>query len=214
MTELTTANQTAAAASPYRRALFVTVTFSDYTMRVWTGLGPRAIGSDTYTGAGYLGSVSLVPDMTVDMAGGVVASRVELTLSGIDASLAADMQDYEQQGAAVSILLGHLDVNDVLVDDPVSLWDGQVDTMAMTLGATLTVKLVCENFLAWLFRGPDGSRRTNEDQQDKFTGDLGLEFVGKLADAIPWGVSGNTAGETRAARGTAVRTLQTTVLSG
>lgn len=201
MTTLSSSNQTATAANPYRSAYFVTVTFSTYTLRMWSGVGPRDLSGDTYVGAGALGSVTMIPETLAGGAGGLDSSRVELMLTGLDTSLATEVRDFSEQGASVDILEAQLDSSDALVDGTYSLWSGQVDTMHMQLGETLTVRLVCENFLAWLFRGPDGRRETNQDQQDLFSGDKFFEFTARMPDTIPWGVATNSQGSSWAASG-------------
>lgn len=189
MTTVTSAFRNALKNQPYRGQIAVRIQFSGYDCKVWDGIGPKTISGQTYLGVGALGAISPIADTSADGMRGFNAERVEMTLSGlpVQAALVTELKDFQHQGATVTIFGVLLDATDAVVADPVTLFSGQVDTMSWMLDDTLTVKLVAENFLAFMFRGPDGRRRADADQQELFTGDLGFGFQGKLPTTIPWG---------------------------
>lgn len=190
MTTVTSAVRDALKAQPYRCHRAVRIQFPGYDFKVWDGSGPKTISGQSYTGAGTLGAISPIADNSVDGVRGPVAERIELTLSGLplSASLITELKDFQHQGAAVSVLEAHFDAAGALVADPYSIFEGQVDTMHYELGDKgLTITVIAENFLAYMFRGPDGRRRGDSDQQELFSGDVAFAFQGKLTPNIPWG---------------------------
>lgn len=190
MTTLTAGVQAAIIAEIYRPARFVTITFPGLLFRVWTGIGTFTIDGNDYTGAGSLGNIAAITDTATDGVNTFNAQRLALTLSGLDPSLAAGLRLANHQGSPVEIIEALLDSNGAVIDDDYAIFNGEVDTMSMTLGDTLTINVQCENYISFLFRGPDGRRRTTADQEDLFPGDKGLEFDGNLPVDIPWGVAG------------------------
>lgn len=196
MTTVTPAVATALSANPYVMVRFVTFTFPGYTARLWTGIGPKVYDGNTYTGTGNLGTIGPITD---DVS--LVAQRLQLTLSGVDASLMAECMDYLHQGTPVTILEAMMDQDGAITADPYSVFAGEIDTMYGTLGETLTITVIVDNFISFIFRGPDGHRRTAADQEAIFSGDVGLAFAAKLILDIPWGVAGGSIGTAGAAAG-------------
>lgn len=184
MTETYTAAADAAlTADVYRAAIFVKIVFPSYTFRVSSLVRDYTLGGELYIGAGSLGSMSVVSE-NADM----TADPVEFTLSGIDASVASSLRDFAHQGSVVTAQLALFDINDAIIPDPVTFFVGAVDVMSMVLADTLTITVRADSFLRLGFRGPDGHRRMQADQEKIFVGDLGLEFAPQLANTVPWGV--------------------------
>ena len=90
--------------------------------------------------------------------------------------------------SGITYNLGFLNSNYALVDDPFIIFVGKVDTMAISLSDTATIELDIENRLIDWER-PRVSRFTNEEQQNLYSGDKGLEFVDSVAEKeLFWGV--------------------------
>src|SRR6266702_2510988 len=113
-----TAGQLAAIQSPkLRPAFFVEAHFVTGPIYVWTGRGSIVWNGQTWLGVGSLGSIS-----TIEEGAGVDAKGITLTLSGIDATLLADVMTEFQVGLPVLVRLGLFDANLALIDDPVVSW--------------------------------------------------------------------------------------------
>jgi len=187
MTDMIEAQKQALIANPYRQARFVTIEFPDYTMRAWTGVGTRTLDGEEFTGVGRLGSIAPITDRA-DLS----SQRLSLTLSGLESTYSAEVQQYVVQGSPVRIVQAQIDDNDQIIAGSFEIFYGEVDTPSETFGDTYTISLQVENYLSFMFRGPDGRRRTGADQEQIFNNsgdpDHGFQFVGYLLMSIPWGV--------------------------
>lgn len=204
---MTPAAVTALSAVPYKEHRFIKVTLPTYTAAFWTGPGDVVVSGTTYHGVGSIGSAGPITDNS-DLA----AQRLQLQLSWLDTSLWAEVKDISHQGSPVEIMIAQLDGGDVIIPNPYDVFVGEVDTMSGTLEKYLTITVNAENFLSFMFRGPDGHRRTAQDQQFLFPNsgvpDLGMQFVANQLDNIPWGVQssvtkkegGTSSGSAAAAR--------------
>lgn len=195
MTDLTAEVQAAQSAPIYRAEQFVKIVFPDATVRLWTGIGPyRLDDGDQYVGLGFmdaaanrgsLGSISQISE-TSDLS----AQTMELTMAGMPTALMAELRDYAHQGSPVTVKEAQFTSAGTLVPDSYTLFTGIIDTMTFTAGATLVITINCDGMMRMMLRGPDGHRRTQGDQELCFagSGDLGLEFAGRLKEQVPWDV--------------------------
>ena len=139
--------------------------------------------SNTFTGLGDLMNVSPISESDQ-----VEAIGASLSLTGIKSSLisAALSANYTNRNA--SIYLGLFDTSKSVIADVYTLFKGKMDIMKIDEGAeTATITLNVESRLI-AFDRPKERRFTHEDQQERFSGDLGLEFVPDLQDKeIIWG---------------------------
>jgi hypothetical protein len=190
MTSLTSAVQTAIVSDVYQTARFVTISFPGNIFRMWSGIGPFTLGGNVYQGAGSLGTLGTITDTTTDGVSTFNSQRLTMSLSGLDTTLAAQVNSIDHQGSPVEIIEAQIDSTGAVIPNSYDIFLGEVDTMAISLGATLDIAVQCENYLSFAFRGPDGRRRTTADQEDLFPGDKGLEFDGSLPPDIPWGIAG------------------------
>lgn len=158
---------------------FVRVNSSDRSIFFDSAAGG---GDEEFKGVGELGAVSPIGET-----GELQASGLELSLSGIDPdNITAAFEN--AQGRPGKVWLGFLDADYALVADPVLMFSGRIDNVTVELGQTGTVRVALENRLvAW--ERPKIRRYTNEDQQQRFAGDLFLEFVAQTVDKeLLWGV--------------------------
>lgn len=176
-------NATAAQAAAVYPVYFLKLGFDGGDVCLHTGLGDLAVGGDTYTGAGALGGIGAV-DEDADLS----RSTLELTLRGLPADLVAAVLGEHYQGRPATLSLGYLDAaTRQLVDAPLVLYRGRMDTAAVEQGEELAVRLTVESrFAAW--DRPNARRYTDADQRLRFPGDRGLEFVAQTAEKpLFWG---------------------------
>tara|TARA_R110001606_G_scaffold262319_1_gene410968 strand:- start:102 stop:662 length:561 start_codon:yes stop_codon:yes gene_type:complete len=140
-------------------------------------------GGNSYIGSGTIGTLSDIEETAELQANGI-----KLTLSGIPSTYVSIALTTEYQGSTATEYLGFLNNDYVLVDDPFIIFVGKVDTMSISLSDTATIELEIENRLIDWER-PRISRFTNEEQQNLYSGDKGLEFVDSVAEKeLFWGV--------------------------
>lgn len=167
-------------------AIFVSMTFQTGTVYIWSGLGSITWNSQTWTGVGSFGSVSMVEEGNMVEAKGLV-----LSLSGIDSSLLADaLQEFLSRGP-VQVYLGLFDGSTsppTLIADPLTAWSGLMDQPTIDVGGeTATITIACESKLLEL-NVPNQLRYTQDCQQANFPGDLGFTFVAGIQEQnIAWG---------------------------
>ena len=141
-------------------------------------------GGNDYLGVGDLGSV----DVPAESAG-LQANALTLSLSGIPSNyIAISFDPSEYRNRAATVYLALLDVDShQLINDPVILFKGKMDTMAVERGETCTITVTVQSPLVDWQRN-NVRRYTHEDQLAEYPNDLGLEFVARSADAqIRWG---------------------------
>lgn len=136
---------------------------------------------ETYVGLGNLGTISKIEE-----AAEVRAMGVTCTLTGIPSDFISAALGENYQGRDARIYLGFLDSNYSLIADPLLVFQGRMDTQDIRLGKDATVSVNIESRLVDWER-PRVRRYTNEDQQNKYPGDKGLEFVSQMVEKeIVW----------------------------
>jgi hypothetical protein len=173
---------TEVSASQLSPILLASFSFST-PVRLWSGYGTITVGSVTYLGSGSLGTISPVEE-TTDLA----ARGINFQLSGVPTALVAVALSENYQGKACSVLFGALDATGALVSSPVTIFAGRMDVMSINDdGQNATIIMTAENKLVD-FRRPREVRYTQEEQQNLYPGDLGLEFVTAIQEKqIYWG---------------------------
>jgi len=188
---ITSAFNTAITSQVVRPFLAVELEFSTGTLRFWNGYGDISLtaggGTNTYTGLGDLMGVSAITETDQ-----VQAIGASLQLNGIKSSLisAALSANYTNRNA--SIYLGLFDSSKSVVADVYTLFKGKMDIMKIDEGAeSASITLNLENRL--IKKKKKNERRfTHEDQQNRFSGDLGFDLVPDLQDKeIIWGKKSN-----------------------
>lgn len=139
-----------------------------------------------FIGTGKLGTVSAIEEGSELRSYGI-----SCTLTGVDPAQLALAVDSQYQGRNATIWLGFLNPDHVLLNSPVEVFRGIMDTMPITLGRTGTIRLNIENVLSrWEKPNPRNQRYTSADQQDLYHGDLFLEFTNAAtAKELIWGRS-------------------------
>lgn len=166
-----------------RPVIFCELDFSSGTIYVHDGIGTYTWGSQDWIGVGSFGAISSIQEGSE-----VSPYSITLTLSGLDETMAgaALTEDYFMRD--VTVYLGLLDEDDVLIDTPTQLWAGFMDVMTVSLGNTGgdTIDLVCESELAKFDRSSN-LRYTHVQQQKVNSSDLFFEFLKDIEGAkIRW----------------------------
>jgi len=167
-----------------RPAFFVTITFIDAVVYLWTGTGTVTFDGNDYLGAGALMGISATEEGST-----VHARGVTLTLSGLDAGLLPEALNEAILGLPVTIKLGLFDLTTgILIDSPATTWMGSLDQPKFTIGANgATLEVNCESKLINL-NTPLDRRITDEDIQSEHPGDLWAMFVdGLVQRTLFWG---------------------------
>ena len=153
--------------------------FDSGTLRFWSGVGTKTINGEAYLGAGTLLGIS-----DIDETAEIAAAGVTLTLSGIPAELLSLALNEPYQNRRALIYFGILGEE----ADMAEIFTGTMDRMDIEEGAdTSVIQLAIENRLLDLERARV-RRYTNNDQQSRFPGDKGFEFVETIQDReLFWG---------------------------
>lgn len=169
----------ALAQSQVEPILAVEMLFDSGAVRLWLGIGEITINGNVFTGAGLLMNFS-----NIEETGDIQASSVTMNLSGISASIMAVALAEPYQGRICKVYFGSLKPTPKAVE----IFSGFMDQMSIEENAeTVSITLTVENELVDLER-PRVRRFTNNDQQSRFPGDRGLEFIEDLQDKeIFWG---------------------------
>ncbi|MBI3936760.1 MAG: hypothetical protein HY323_07265 [Betaproteobacteria bacterium] len=180
---LTAGMVTELTASARSIALLVETEWSSGYVRLWSGLGTLSWDGKSWTSAaGLIGVQPAAETLRVEAAGAV------FTLNGLTTSLLSAALSQARQGMPVNAWLAFLDSTGAVIADPYQWYGGRMDVPEIEHrgdGGTLTVNT--ESRLAILQRAP-GGRYTDEDQQARYAGDLGYEYVASLANAtFAWG---------------------------
>ena len=184
---ITTAFKNSIKAQAVQPFFAVQLEFSTGTLYFWTGYGNLTMtaggSSNTFTGLGDLLNISAIGESDQLEAIGAQVQVTGIKSSIISAALGAN---YTNRNA--EIYFGTFESSKNVIADVYTLFKGKMDIMKIDEGpesATITLNL--ENRLIVLDR-PKNRRYTHEDQQERFSGDLGFEFVPDLQDKqIIWG---------------------------
>jgi len=179
---LTTAASNAASADVVRPVLLIALEFSDGIVRYTTSDRDVVYDSNTYTAAGNFASISAVEEGTE-----LESHSIIVGLNGVPAANLSLAVGATYQNRAATVFMGFLDASYALVADPFVAFKGRMNSMDIQLGETASVQLGIESRLVdW--DKPRIRRYTNEDQQNYFSGDKGLEFVNEMVDKdLIWG---------------------------
>ncbi len=153
--------------------------FDSGTLRFWTGVGTKSINGEDYIGAGTFLNLSDIEE-TAEIA----AAGVTISLSGIPAELLslALSEPYQNRRCIVYFGLAGSEA------DMAVIFIGTMDRMDIEEGAeTSVIQLSVENRLLDLERARV-RRYTSNDQQSRFPGDRGFDFVETIQDRdLFWG---------------------------
>lgn len=175
--DLTATIETEIGQAVVRPIVLAELVFDGGTVRLWTGFGTLSWDSKTWTGTGYLGSIS-----TIEETAALEARGIDLNLSGIPSEALSLVLGEVYQGRPARIWVGFLSEAGAVLADPLGPFAYLMDNVDIQEGAeTSTIVLHAENRLRILDRS-SSRRSTHEDQQIDYPGDLGYEYVASLQD--------------------------------
>jgi len=183
---LTSGVATAIAAGNTAAVILIEMDFGSGTLRVSTAPYSVHAAGDDWIGVGALGTLGGLDEATA-----IESRGISLEMSGIDPANIALALGSNYQGRAITIWVAVLNPDThVVIDDPVALWSGRMDTMSINLDAGAVITLTAESRLADLKR-PRARRYNSADQQIDYPTDLGFDFVPLMVTReLPWGVAG------------------------
>lgn len=130
-----------------------------------------------WLGTGNLGGISVINE-TRD----VRAEGISLRLSGIPDEMLTLVLEDAQPGRDVNVYIGMLTSAGALVSDPYLAFAGLLDAVTQVEGGeTSAIEIAVESELVRLQKANE-TRYTHDDQQRRFPGDLGFEYVEDLQD--------------------------------
>lgn len=167
------------------RAVLAEFAFRSSTQRFWDGLRWLTAGGQQWLGAGQLISID-----GLEHAAGMGASAATFRLSGVDATLLAIAADSRSEvaGRRCAVYWQFLDESTgTALDDPIALWVGTMDVMTFAAGVDAqSITLTAETRFSRRVRAPWGML-TDADQQARYPGDRGLEFMPTLiSKTVDW----------------------------
>jgi hypothetical protein len=188
--------------------------FDSGTLRLWTGIGSKTINGEEYTGAGNFLQISEMQETAEIQAAGATLTLSGIPSELLSLALT---EPYQQRPARIYFGLFNRPVwflsegvwqnagiwidsvswdetssgtifGDIVSLDMAEVFTARMDQMTIEEGPeTCTVQLTIENILVDLERARV-LRYTNNDQQSRFPGDRGLEFVESLQNKeLFWG---------------------------
>ena len=163
---------------------FAKLEFPSGTLHLHNSIGTYTWGGNDWLGTGDLGEISQLEEGAQ-----ISPYKITLSLSGLDATIsgAALTEDYYLQ--PVTVYIGVLNANDVLIADPTIVWEGAMDQMELSVGAADgdVIVLTAESELA-RFDKASNLKYTDAQLQSDSAGSLGFEFMADIEGAkIRWG---------------------------
>lgn len=180
-------NLTAIGAAHIRPIVFVAPEFDGGTEYIHNAIGNYVTLGQTWQGIGALGDVGPIEE-ALDLS----PFAVTMQLNALNPDLMALVKNEEPFNRRVTIYIGYLDDNGVLVADPQIRWRGLMDNFTVRLGIENGIALAAESHLRF-FDKANGSLFTDEHQQRRYSGDKFFQYQQQLVDAqITWGPGGKT----------------------
>ena len=154
----------------------------DTPVYVHSSTGTITYDSNDYLGVGSFGGASAARES--ENLGPV---SVNLSLTGIDSDLIAEAKDSGKLYDRITIYQGYVQDDGTLVDDPWIVFSGWFDYASIQLSEESTISITCQHDLSSLSEKL-GSRYSDEDQQNAYSTDVGLEFTTDMSDIkLQWG---------------------------
>lgn len=163
--------------------VFVKMTFDEAPLRMWSGVGTLNWNSEDWLGTGDLGKVSEIEETNKLEAAGVKFSLMGVRLENLALAL-----DDVRQGLPVEAWLGFMTNVGEVIADPAAVFYGEMDEVDVQEdGDAVDITISCESRMQLLQQKKE-RRRTHEDQQIKYEGDMGFQYVPTLQNAnVTWG---------------------------
>lgn len=160
---------------------FVQLDFS-VPMRLCTAGYDMAWNGFQWLGVGLVGSIDPIQEQAT-----LEAIGVSMSISGVPSDLIAITLTEQYQGKPCQIWVAPLAEDLQLLSQPIKVFSGRLDTMDTDVGETATITVSAESrMVAW--DKAKVRRYNNEDQQSRYPGDRGFEFVAQMVEKqLLWG---------------------------
>lgn len=159
--------------------------FLSKTVRFWDGL--RTL--KTADGREWNASGQLISASGLEQSRDLSAPQATFTLSGVDSELIAFAAGNEQQvtNRPMTVYLQFLSDRFECFDNPVAVWSGIMDRLSFRAGTgTQTITLAAETLFYKRIRA-QYAYMTDRDQQARWPGDRGMEFMPTLRNkTVTW----------------------------
>lgn len=167
---------------PIVRFLLLVRFHLDATTIAWnTGFSDLDFDGYTYLGTGNLGSIGNLNEVAEPK-----PNALNVTLSGVDPAVIAAFASEAVVNRPAVIHVAVVNEALAVIGEPFLLFAGKIDPADVSIGQEATVGFSIRSRLSDWER-PLVSRYTHEDQQLRYPGDRGFEFVEQLAMAeIEW----------------------------
>lgn len=158
--------------------------FVDEPVRLWTGNGRLKAGGQTWDGIGRLGAIS-----GLEQAINGEAPEASFILSGIDAQIMrlarAEFGAKAKNRKVTAYVQFFRQDDDVPLDQPFPIWSGRMHAPLFNIAAdgAREVTVTAESLFTLRSR-PNFAMYTDRDQQKRFDGDKGFQFVATLRNKI------------------------------
>lgn len=153
--------------------------------RVWDGL--REL--ETLDGRKWWAGGSLISASGLEQSRNLSAPQATFTLSGVDDTLISYAAGNTQQvvGRPCTVFLQFLSAEHVPLENPIAIWAGNMDTMVFRAGGKeQQIVLTAETLFVKRIRAPY-AYMTDRDQQARWPGDRGMEFMPSLINkTVNW----------------------------
>lgn len=160
---------------------FVQLDFS-VPMRLCTAGYDMAWNGFQWLGVGLVGTIDPIQEQAT-----LEAIGVSMSISGVPSDLIAITLTEQYQGKPCQIWVAPLAEDLQLLSQPIKVFSGRLDTMDTDVGETATITVSAESrMVAW--DKAKVRRYNNEDQQSRYPGDRGFEFVAQMVEKeLLWG---------------------------
>lgn len=140
------------------------------------------VGGDLYYGVGHLGKISEATESV-----GTAAQTLKLTLTSIPQSMVDGVVAENTRNKDLTVYLCLFQPDHSMVAAPFIIFKGKTDSLNMEVGQMVNIQVSATSRLRQWARSPN-SRYTNEDQQSKYPGDKGFQFINALPSLrLQWG---------------------------
>lgn len=179
--DIGSANVTAVDASHVHEVVLVAMEWDDPGY-VHSDFGTISYDGNDYLGVGDLGAIT---DARESEQLGPLAMTLEL--SEVDADFLTQALSAMNYRDVVTVYEGYRETDGTLTADPWVAWKGWYEFAQIVQGETNKIAVTCQHDLSVLDE-KDGGRYSNEDQQRRYPGDYGFEFVHEMATVkLIWG---------------------------